>query len=320
MAAAHVREACGIPGTSVAHRVPVPRQAGDEGGAARRRRPVRAVDRRARRRRGRARSPTQVGYPLILKPRDARRRVGHVRASTTTRELDDALVACGVDAGRSVAVEEFIEGHEGFYDTLAIGGEVVHEFVVALLPERARGDAHALDLAAVRRHQPHRRAPATTRCKAMGAKVIDAARHRDLGDAHGVVLRAEGPQVLARSAAARRACARGTSTTSRNDMDLYREWAMAVVHGRPSQTPSRRFAAGHHRAAPRRDGRIAGYEGARRRSQRAFGECIIDAHLPPAGHADAAGRGRLHGERLDAHEAPRLRRAAPRCSTSSARR
>ncbi|HWU88541.1 MAG TPA: hypothetical protein VN253_14765, partial [Kofleriaceae bacterium] len=67
-----------------------------------------------------------------------------------------------------------------------------------------------------------------------------------------------------------------------NDMDLYREWAMAVCAGRPSQRASRRLSAGIIALRPDRDGRIARYEGLEAIGQ-AFGANIIDAHLPPAG-------------------------------------
>ena len=81
-----------------------------------------------------------------------------------------------------------------------------------------------------------------------------------------------------------------------NDIDLYREWAMAIVHGRPSRQPSRRFAAGIIALRPDRDGRIAGYDGRRRgRSSRRVGH---RRPPPAAGHADPAGRGRLHGQRF----------------------
>ena len=66
----------------------------------------------------------------------------------------------------------------------------------------------------------------------------------------------------------------------------------------------------HHRAAPRprrphrrlrgRRGRLPPLRRPRRRQP-----------LPRPRHADPAGRGRLHGERLDAGAPPRLRRAAP---------
>jgi hypothetical protein len=67
-----------------------------------------------------------------------------------------------------------------------------------------------------------------------------------------------------------------------NEIDLYREWAMAVVHGRPSQKPSRRYSAGIIALRPDRDGQISHYEGVEK-IQSAFGQSIIDMHLPPPG-------------------------------------
>jgi hypothetical protein len=65
-------------------------------------------------------------------------------------------------------------------------------------------------------------------------------------------------------------------------MDLYREWAMAIVHGRPSQRPSRAFAAGIINLRPNQDGRIIGYEGLAD-IERDYGRWIIDYHLPSPG-------------------------------------
>jgi len=67
-----------------------------------------------------------------------------------------------------------------------------------------------------------------------------------------------------------------------NDLDLYREWAMAIVHGRPERRPSRRFAAGMIALRPSQDGTISGYEGVDE-LYREFGTYLIDAHFPPPG-------------------------------------
>ena len=67
-----------------------------------------------------------------------------------------------------------------------------------------------------------------------------------------------------------------------NDMDLYREWAMLVAAGRPSQRPSRRLSAGIIALRPDRDGRITHYDGLAE-VREAFGHHLIDWHLPPAG-------------------------------------
>jgi hypothetical protein len=67
-----------------------------------------------------------------------------------------------------------------------------------------------------------------------------------------------------------------------NDLDLYREWANAVCHGRLTATPSRRYSAGIISLRPDRDGIITGYDGLSEVHSR-FGEWIIDFHLPSAG-------------------------------------
>ena len=36
--------------------------------------------------------------------------------------------------GAEVAVEEFVDGHEAFYDTLTVGGVVVHDFMTHYYP------------------------------------------------------------------------------------------------------------------------------------------------------------------------------------------
>jgi hypothetical protein len=67
-----------------------------------------------------------------------------------------------------------------------------------------------------------------------------------------------------------------------NEFDIYREWAMAIVHGRPSQRLSRRYAAGIIALRPDRDGRISHYDN-RELIENKFGPAIIDSHFPPPG-------------------------------------
>jgi hypothetical protein len=65
-------------------------------------------------------------------------------------------------------------------------------------------------------------------------------------------------------------------------MDIYKEWAMAIVHGTTSSTPSRRYASGIVALRPDTDGHITGYAGVDELQQQ-YGEWVIDAHLPPPG-------------------------------------
>jgi hypothetical protein len=67
-----------------------------------------------------------------------------------------------------------------------------------------------------------------------------------------------------------------------NDLDVYREWANAIVHGHVDVRPSRRFATGIVALRPDRDGTVTGYSGVEEVQARS-GEWVLDAHLPPPG-------------------------------------
>ena len=74
------------------------------------------------------------GYPVILKPRDGAGALATYRVDDDDG-LTQALHETGLLHGRgSFAIESFVEGHEGFYDTLTCGGEVVFEGVTHYYP------------------------------------------------------------------------------------------------------------------------------------------------------------------------------------------
>jgi hypothetical protein len=66
-----------------------------------------------------------------------------------------------------------------------------------------------------------------------------------------------------------------------NEVDVYTEWANAIVNGGVQQPPTRRYASGIVALRPDRDGQISGYSGAGELQQ--YGEWVIDAHLPSPG-------------------------------------
>ena len=132
MPTAHVREACGIPGTSVqtsylCRDKPAMKEALRQAGI-----PTAQSDG--------VNSPEEVrafiqrvGLPIVIKPRDAAGAAGTYKISKAS-ELDRILAESGVDRGQPAAVEEFIEGHEGFYDTICVDGRPVHEFACHYYP------------------------------------------------------------------------------------------------------------------------------------------------------------------------------------------
>ena len=279
MTAAKVREALGIPGTSVrsswlCRDKPAMKEVLRKGG-------VRcALSTAASSVQEIVDFAKEVGFPLILKPRDGAGASGTARVNNA-EQLLAAARELGVDSGRSVAVEEFIEGHEAFYDTLTHRGRVVHDFASHYYPgvlEAMRTRWISPQIAVTNRIDS---APAYNEVRAMGQKVIQllgletTATHMEWF---------VGPKGLVFSEIACRPP--GVRTWDlynvANDVDLYREWAMLQVHGRPGARLSRRFATGLIALRPECDGRVTGYDGWEA-VERAFGGHIIDAHLPPPG-------------------------------------
>jgi hypothetical protein len=277
MAAAQVRENCSVPGTSVRtawlcrdkpSMKEVLRAAG-----------VPTAASTAAHTAGEVRDfAATVGYPLILKPRAAAGASGTVRVDGND-ELDAALAGFG--SADSIAVEEFVEGHEGFYDTLSINGEPAYDFVTHYYP-------NVLDAMRTRWISPQ--FVATNRVDT----VPEYAEVREMGRRVARALGIEtspthmewffGPRGLRFSEIGCRppGVRAWDLYAAGNDVDIYREWANAIVHGRVDRALSRRRAAGIVALRPDHDGRIAGYEGVDEMQQR-FGEHILDVHLPEPG-------------------------------------
>jgi hypothetical protein len=280
MPVARVREAAGIPGTSVrtaflCRDKPAMKQLLREGGIPCAQSTGASTVAEVRE------FVEQVGFPVIIKPRAGAGASGAARVDSIA-DLEPALRALGAgQPGWSVAIEEFIEGHEGFYDTLAIGGQVAHEFVCHYYPnvlEAMRTRWISPQFIATNRIDS---ATAYEELKVLGRKVVGllgietSATHMEWF---------YGPRGLKFSEiGCRPPGVRAWDLYNvGNDMDLYREWATAIVHGRPGQRASRRYAAGIIALRPDRDGVIAGYEGADAIGK-TFGPNIIDWHLPPEG-------------------------------------
>jgi formate-dependent phosphoribosylglycinamide formyltransferase (GAR transformylase) len=221
----------------------------------------------------------RVGYPIIMKPRAGAGAAGTTRVDEDA-ELEAAIRAAHVDRGMSVAVEEFIEGHEGFIDTIAIQGRVAHEFISHYYPGvlvAMRERWISPQIVATNRID----APGYDEVKAMTRKVIQVL---GIGTSATHMEWFFGPKGLKFSEIGCRPPGVGQWDVyaAGNEFDIYREWGMAVAHQRTQQQPSRRYACGMIALRPDRDGRIVGYEGADRVWSK-FGEWIVAAHLPSPG-------------------------------------
>jgi len=221
----------------------------------------------------------RIGFPLIVKPRGGAGAAGTDRVDHEG-ELEAAMASHGVGQGGEVAVEEFVEGHEGFFDTLTIDGRIAMGFICHYYPG-------VLEAMRTRSVSPYlittNRLEETSYGEVweLGRKVIEAlgigtsATHQEWFF---------GPKGLRFSEIGCRPP--GVLTwdlySAANEFDLYREWAHAMVHGSIDRQPSRRYSAALVNFRPDRDGRVAGYEGVERVSDE-LGEWILDAHFPPPG-------------------------------------
>jgi formate-dependent phosphoribosylglycinamide formyltransferase (GAR transformylase) len=221
-----------------------------------------------------------IGYPIILKPRTGAGALDTMRVDDRAG-LDDALGRFGGQGVESIAVEEFVEGHEGFYDTVSVDGNASLDFVSHYYPNV---------LEAMRTRWISPQFVSTNRVDT----APDYQELRDLGTrvnaALGIGTSAThmewffGPKGLRFSEIGCRPPGVGAWDlySAGNDIDIYREWANAVVHGHVAARPSRRFATGIVALRPERDGQISGYSGVDE-AQARVGEWVIDAHLPPPG-------------------------------------
>ncbi len=225
----------------------------------------------------------RVGFPLIVKPRGAAGAAGTYRVDDLAG-LAPILEECGVGKGADVAVEEFVEGHEGFYDTLCVGGNVVHEFISHYYPNvlhAMRNRWISPQIVITNRVD----ADAYNEVKALGKKVIEtlgietSATHMEWF---------YGPKGLKFSEIGCRPP--GVSVwdlySAANDFDVYQEWANTIVHGEARQKRSLRYSTGMLNMRPDKDGQIIGYEGLDEVHRR-FGDHIIDEHIPAIGSPTA---------------------------------
>ncbi|MCB9742862.1 MAG: ATP-grasp domain-containing protein [Alphaproteobacteria bacterium] len=220
-----------------------------------------------------------VRFPFVIKPRDGAGAAG-TYACHDPRELEQAIAELGLDhRRRPFTMEQFLVGHEGFYDTLTIGGQVAFEAISHYSPNvleamRSRQPAY---IAVTNRMD----APGYGELKAMGRRVVQAM---------GITTSAThmewffGPEGLKFSEIGARppGVHLWDIYCEANDFDLYTEWARAVCWGTLDRQPSRRFAGGLLSIRPDRDGVVRGYSGVDE-IQRRYGQWIFKAHLPPVG-------------------------------------
>jgi formate-dependent phosphoribosylglycinamide formyltransferase (GAR transformylase) len=200
----------------------------------------------------------RCGYPLIVKPV-----AGY--GSLDTYRVDDAgqlgavLRRVGLGDGRRVAVEEFITGHEGFFDTITDGHGVRFDFAAHYYPGCLEAAQHrwiSPQIAVTNRID----GGGYDELRQLGRRVVDLLGLRHCATHMEWFF---GPKGLKFSEIGARPAGEKIWDMYRvgNEFDVFREWALALVGHPAAQQPSRRFAVGSVQIRPSQDGRIDSYRG-----------------------------------------------------------
>jgi len=220
------------------------------------------------------------GYPFILKPRDGAGAHGTVKVNSPA-ELEGAIAERGLDHRPGHwSAEDFIAGHEGFYDTITVNGEVGFESISHYYPG-------VLESMRTRDVNPY--LVVTNRLDSPGYQELRQFG-RNIVKVMGIGTSAThmewffGPKGLTFSEIGARPP--GVSVwdlyAAAGGFDIYEAWANAVCHGTLPPALHQRQAAGLLALRPERDGVISGYSGVDE-IQRRHGPSILKAFLPPVG-------------------------------------
>jgi hypothetical protein len=222
------------------------------------------------------------GYPFILKPRDGAGASGTVKV-TDGPSLERAIAQRNLDQGDAFwTAEDFIDGHEGFYDTITIGGKVVFEAISHYYPRV---------LTAMRNRFPNPYlvttnrldAPGYTELRRLGRGAIQAlgigtaATHMEwFSGQKGLVFN----EIGARPPGVNVFDLHGHA----NRFDIYRAWAEAICFGKIQTLPKHRGCGGLVALRPDRDGTVVRVHGMEAMQQK-YGPRIYSARIPPPGTA-----------------------------------
>jgi biotin carboxylase len=220
----------------------------------------------------------RIGYPLVLKPIAG-------AGSADTYRVDDAA---GLEATlkrmghvTEASCEEFIDGEELTFDTVCIDGRPAFQNVAQYLPKPliARSNEWISPvIVTVRDLDQHELAGGI----ALGRRVLGALGMGD-GFTHMEWFRKPDGEVVFGEIGCRPGGAHLVDQMNYTcDIDLFREWARAVCHGRFEASTARKYNAAIIFKRAKGQGRITRIEGLREFVQR-YREHIVEERLLPVG-------------------------------------
>jgi biotin carboxylase len=198
-----------------------------------------------------------IGYPVIVKPIDGAGSE-HTYRVASRAELDAVVPA--LRSVTEVSVEEFVEGDDMTYDTICVDGHIAHYSIATYIP-RALDMKHNEWISPITLVYRDPDDPRLAAGKRMGEAVLKALDFRT-GYTHMEWYRtAEGEAVFGEIGGRPPGAYLVDLINYASDVDTYRGWAEAVVHGRFTQPVERRYNAAWIFKRARGQGRILRYEG-----------------------------------------------------------
>lgn len=220
----------------------------------------------------------KIGYPVIIKPIAGAGSMDTYRVNNPA-ELKAAIAKMGhID---EVNVEEFIDGEEYTYDTICVDGKIVYRNIGYYRPRPliARSEEWISPQTLCLRDLD---APHLKGGHEMGHAVLEALNMKT-GFTHMEWYRKEDGEVVFGEIAVRPAGARTVDLMNFvSDIDLFRGYAEAEVHGRFSQNGERKYNTVNIFKRAQGSGRIQHIEGLESLRAR-FGKHIVHVDLLPIG-------------------------------------
>jgi biotin carboxylase len=220
----------------------------------------------------------QIGFPLVLKPIAGAGSADTYRVDTAA-ELEATLARMGhvVEA----SCEEFIDGEEYTYDTVCIGGRPAFQNVAQYLPKPliARSNEWISPVIITVRDLAQEKLAGGI---GLGNRVLGALGMGD-GFTHMEWFRKPDGQVVFGEIGCRPGGAHLVDQMNYTcDIDLFREWARAVCHGRFEAPTTRKYNAAIVFKRAKGHGRITRVDGLQEFLRR-YRECVVEERLLPIG-------------------------------------
>ncbi len=221
---------------------------------------------------------SDVGYPAIIKPIAG---AGSADTYRVNGPFEAESILPNLRHVPEVSVEEFVEGEEFTFDTICAGGEILFHNICWYRPRPLIGKSNEwISQQTVVLREPDIEYLSAGR--EMGRRVLEAMEFRDGFTHMEWYLKNDGEAVFGEIGARPPGGRTVDAMNIASDIDLFRGWAEAVVHGRFTQPLDRKYNSASVFKRAKGQGRIERYEGLEHLLAE-FGQHVAALELNPIG-------------------------------------